>query len=335
MRAIDFLQVSGTSQVKPVYAVFGDDAYLRRHSLKKIVHDNLGTDHDEMSVSRFPGESARLSEVFDELRTLPFLSKKRIVIVEDADAFVTAHRKELETYIDRPSSSGVLVLGLKSFPGNTRLAKLVEAKGLALECKSPADRELPKWLIALAKTRDAVVLDLDAADLMVELVGAEIGLLAVELDKLVTYVGTRQRIAREDVATMVDAGRIMEIWAAVDAVTTGRGDVALSILDRLLSAKESEHRIMGAISYSVLKTYHAGMLRQAKREARDACREAGVFPRDVDKVLKQHTHLGPKRVGLLPKLLLRADRDIKGASTLPPRMVLERLFVELAKPRLD
>ena len=38
---------------------------------------------------------------------------------------------------------------------------------------------------------------------------------------------------------------------------------------------------------------------------------------------------------LLPALLLQADLDMKGASALPPRVVLERLVVELAAPRQD
>ncbi len=335
MLAMDLLRHPDKIPLKPIFAVSGDDAYLRREALAAIVTVCLGADADEFSVSHFPGESASLSSVLDEVRTLPFLAKRRVVIVEVADPFVSAHRRELEAYAERPSSSGVLVLSVKSWPGNTKLAKLVEKQGLAIECKTPGERELPRWLISMTKTRSGVTLEDEAAQLLVDLVGAETGILVNEVEKLITYVGSRRQITRKDVAIMVDAGKIQEVWTAIDAATIGLGEQALVVLDRLLETKESEYRIMGGISYSLLKTYHAGLLRQARLEGAAACREAGIYPRDVEKTLRQHSHLGPTRVGQLPERLLRTDLEIKGTSNLPARVVMETLFVELSSSRKD
>ena len=52
-----------------------------------------------MAVSRFEGKATSLADVLDELRMLPFFSKRRIVIVEEADPFVTKYRKELEAHV--------------------------------------------------------------------------------------------------------------------------------------------------------------------------------------------------------------------------------------------
>ena len=50
---------------------------------------------------------------------------------------------------------------------------------------------------------------------------------------------------------------------------------------------------------------------------------------------QQHSHLGPSRVDKIPALLLQADLDLKGASILPARTILERLIIEFAGPRGD
>jgi DNA polymerase-3 subunit delta len=275
--------------------------------------------------------------VLDEVRTLPFLVKRRVVIVEGADPFVTAHRKELEAYAERPTSAaGVLVLSVKAWPANTRLAKLVEKAGLALDCKTPAERELPAWLVGLAKARFGVKLDSGAAALLLELVGPEVGLLASEVEKLAIYVGGRTAIAREDVTRMVGAGRVETIWKALDAATTGRWAEALDDLDRLIAAGEHPVGLLAAMTASLRKVHHAGFLRTARVEARQACREAGItYPSAIEATLKQHAHLGPARVDRLPDLLLRADLDLKGSSPLAPRVVLERLLLQLARPRQD
>src|SRR5205085_1574249 len=123
MHAIEFLKDPAKVPLKSVYAVHGDDAFLRRETLQEIRRAALPGEDEELSVSRFTGDSATLADVIDELCTLPFFSRRRIVIVEGADPFITAHRKELEEYVEKPSSSGVLVLSVKTWTSTTRLAK--------------------------------------------------------------------------------------------------------------------------------------------------------------------------------------------------------------------
>ncbi len=335
MHAFEFLRSPGKVGAKPLYAVSGDDAYLRDESLKAIARQALGAEADDLSVSRFPGETASLPDVLDELRTLPFLARCRVVIVDGADPFVTSHRKELEVYAEKPSSSGVLVLSVKSWPGNTKLAKLVEKVGLSIDCKAPDERELPGWLVQLAKSQSKAKLEDDAARLLVELVGPEVGLLASEVEKLAVYVGETAVIRREDVARMVGAGRVETIWRTVDAATTGQAGEALVDLDHLLGSGDHPIKIIAGMTFSLQKVHHAGQLRRARIELKDACQRAGIYPGAAEKTGRQHSHLGPSRVDRLPGLLLQADLDLKGDSTLPPRVILERLLVQLARPRQD
>src|SRR5262245_37546753 len=131
MHALEYLKNPTGAGVRPIYALYGEDAFLRREALAAIVHSALGGETDDLAVTRFPGESATLADVLDEVRTLPFFAPKRVVVVEGADPFVTAHRRELEAYAEWPSPSGCLVLAVKTWAGTTRLAKLVERVGLA------------------------------------------------------------------------------------------------------------------------------------------------------------------------------------------------------------
>jgi DNA polymerase-3 subunit delta len=335
MHAFEYLRAPGKVPPRPIYGVLGDDAYLRDESLKAIARQSLGADADDLTVSRFAGDHASLADVLDEVRTLPFLSKCRVVIVDGADPFVTAHRKELEVYAEKPVASAVLVLSVKSMPGNTKLAKLIEKSGLMIDCKSPDERELPRWLVELAKTQSHAKLEPDAATLLVELVGPEIGLLASEVEKLAVFVGDRKVIRHEDVARMVGAGRVEKIWTITDAATTGKGAEALTDLDHLLGSGEHPIKILAGISFSLLKLHHAGQLRRARVDLRDACQVAGIHPGAVEKTGRQHAHLGPFRVDRLPAMLLQADLDLKGDSPLPPNAIIERLLVELARERRD
>jgi len=335
MNALEWLRESGRASVQPVYTVFGDDSYLIRESIRSVVRAVFPGEEAEAAVTRFAGAQASLAQVLDELWTLPFFSKMRLVIVEDADVFITKHRKDLETYVEKPSRSGILLFQSKQWLATTRLAKLVEKCGLAIDCSGPREGELAGWLVQLAGTRDQVHLDPDAARLLVELIGPEVGILAAEVEKLAVYAGDSRHIERQDVAKLVGAGRVETIWNSLDAATSGQGRLALEHLDTLLAAGEFPTPLLAAMSANLLKIHHSGRLRAARMNLDEACRAAGIPSFAVEKTRRQHAHLGPARVDQLPEWLLRADLDLKGGSTLDPRIILERLLLRLAQPRGD
>ena len=334
MRALEFLRDPSGPARQAVYVVYGDDLFLRRETAGAIVRAILGEEADEMAVRRFEGNSASLADVLDELRTLPFFSKRRVVLVEDADPFVTKNRKELEAHVEAPIGTGVLVLMVKTWPATTKLYRQVAAAGLPIDCNSPGEKELMPWLAHHAAKQGAEI-EADAARLLVELVGAEVGLLASEIEKLAVYVGPSGRIRRADVSRMVEAGRIETVWKVIDAATTGKVAEAVADLDLLLASGEYPIKILAAFSAVLLRVHHAGQLRSAHRGLAEACQTAGIRDFAVDKTRRQHAHLGPARVDQIPAWLLKADLDLKGNSLLDPRVILEDLLIRLAIPRTD
>jgi DNA polymerase-3 subunit delta len=332
MRALEWLRVSGKHPLKPTYAVFGDDLYLRREATNAVFRAALRGQIDEMAVSRFEGKSASLADVLDELRMLPFFTSRRIVVIDEADPFVTKYRREIEAHVEAPKGDGILVLMLKSLPSNTRLSRLIDESGLALDCNSPPEKDLAAWLMEFA-AKFQTHLDPDAAGLLLELVGADVGILAAEVEKLAVYVGASGRVRRADVSKVVEAGRIETVWHILDAATTGQAAAAIKHLDDLLASGEHPIRVLAGFTSSLLKIHHAGQLRVARATLQDACRIAGVF--SVEKTRREHAHLGPSRVDQIPALLLKADLDLKGGSMLDPRAVLEDFLVKLAIPRID
>ncbi|WP_165065551.1 DNA polymerase III subunit delta [Paludisphaera rhizosphaerae] len=336
MRGLDWLKAAEGQGGRPVYVVFGDDPYLRRESIRRAIREEIPGEEADVGVARFEGSSAKLADVIDELRTLPFFSKRRVVVIDEADPFVTAYRKELEDYVEAPSRSGSLILVVKSWPSTTRLAKSVAKIGLPIECPGPSEAELLKWLPSYAQGQGAKI-GPDAVKLLLELVGPELGLLTAEIDKLAIATAHIGEIRREDVAKFVEAGRIEEIWDVVNAATEGRGSEAVKLLDDLIAKGEHPVGLLARMSSSLMRLHHAGRLRAARLPLAEACEAAGIRtqPFFLQQVTRQHSHLGPRRVDQLPAELLQADLDVKGGSQLHPRVILERLLIRLAAPRQD
>jgi DNA polymerase-3 subunit delta len=318
--------------LKPVYTVFGDEEFLRAGAIGAIRRCVLGADADDFGVSRFDGNAAALADVLDEITLLPFLGSRRLVVVQNADDFVSRHREPLERYVQKPHRSGVLVLVVQSWPSNTRLAKMVASSGLAIDCKSPDDRQLAPWCRRWAKDRYGKRLTNDAADLLVELVGGGLGQLDSELAKLTAFVGARAEISADDVDQLVAAGRVETVWKIIDAAAAGEAATALNMLDSLAGAGEQPLLIFGAFSAQLRKLAKAFRLVSNGEPPRAALPKAGVPPYFIQKAEAQMRHLGRDRLQRIYEWLTVTDLGMKGDSSLAPQHLLERLVVRVSSP---
>ncbi len=328
MDAISFLGRTGRMEPRPVYVLHGDEDFLKRQVLLSLRIGLLGGEGDDFGWSVHGGDSAALAAIRNELETVPFFGPRRVVVVEAADSFVTRHRAHLEKYVSGPSAAGVLVLEVKSWPATTRLAKLVD-NASTIVCKAPAAYRLPEWCVRWAESHHGKTLTSDAARLLVDLVGPEMGQLDQELGKLATYVGPAKKIAATDVDQLVGRSREENVFKILDAIANGESGKALTSLDRLFESGEDALRILGALSLQLRRVAQLTRLNEQGCPAAMALDQVGVpiFAR-------QETESQLRSFGQHPNLLyswlLDTDLGAKGGSQLPPRILLERLVARLA-----
>jgi DNA polymerase-3 subunit delta len=339
--ALEFLSSSDSHAPKPVNVLFGDEAYLKREALATLTANALSGADAEFSVTKYAGPATEWRDVSDELCTVSlFGSDQRLVVIEEADDFVSQYRGELEDYVARPSSVGTLVLVATSWPKNTRLYKALIGVGLQIDCGRPAEKEIGGWLRARAEAHYGIALSADAAKQLVEIVGLELGLLNQELDKLSLMAGDNNRVTPQLVREMVGGWRAKTAWDMLDAAYEGNTAEALGQLERLIHAGEHPIAILAQISSS-LRRFAAAARIVADHEARGqrvnlrgALEQAGVNPYFLAKSEKQLRSIGRNRALQLYQWLIEADLALKGPSSAPnhARLVLEKLLVRIASP---
>lgn len=331
MHASSFLKPNDKTAVSPVVALVGDQRFLKVACLHELARRVLG-ENDEFGPSRFAGESAEFKTVRDELATVSMWGERRLVIVDDADAFVSNHRAALEKYVAAPAKAGVLALDLKSLPKNTRIAKLITKSGLELDCSELKGAELLKWLAETARTTYEKTLERDAVLLLAQLAGPDLGLLDRELAKLADYAGDRPTVTVADVTALVGGWKAETTFKMLGDVREGDLGAALIELDRLLRAGEAPQRILGGILFVYRKLAAAAAESRKGTPMAAAVRGAGVFPKEQSAAADYLTRLGPRAASRLIEHIAEADAAFRGAEKLPDRIVLERLLVRLAGP---
>ena len=315
--ALDFLAAASKYEVKPVCAVYGDEAFLKREVLTTLRALVLGGNDCEFSLKTVLGKNTEWRDVRDALAMVSlFGSGQPLVIVEEADPFVTRYRSELEDYAAKPSG-GVLVLEVKSWPGNTRLAKAVAKLGLPLECKAPNEGRAKRWLAGWAKRRHRVQLDVGAADALWDLLPPELGILQQEVDKLAPLTSEDKTITLELVQQHVGGWRTRTTWEMIDAVACGDASTALEQLDRLITSGEQPIGLLGQMAATLRRLATATqVIEQAERAGkrvtlRSALQRAGFRSFKLAEAERQLRQLGRGRAQQLHQWLLSADLAMK------------------------
>lgn len=337
MDALAFLKAK-TAPRHPVYALVGDEDFLKRHVRERVIAAALGDEDPSFAVGVYSGDALDFSTARNELETLPFLAPCRVVVVEEADKFVTENRPALEAYAAKPSSVGVLVLDVKTFPETTKLAKaLPDAAKIA--CKTPPAYklyDLKPWLVDWAKTAHKKKLAPDGAELLLDLVGSSMGMLDQELGKLAVAVGAKTDISADDVDRMVGRSKAADVFRILDLIGDGKPGAALSVLEELFTEGTDPMGVMAPLTAQLRKLALVGRLHLGEGMSLGPAMDAAAVPTWGGKrqaFERQLKHLGRRRLDKLTDWLVEINFGLKGGNALPERVQVERLIVMLARPR--
>ena len=341
LHATEYLKQSVKLPSKPVCVLFGGDSFLKSQAFRRLRTTLLHDDDAEYSLTRFDGNQAAFSVVLRELSMMTmFGDGQRVVVVEDADAFVTRFRGELEDYAASPSQTSTLILLVGTFPSNTRLYKAVETSGWLMDCSPPGEATIPKWLAGWAHDAHQLNCDTASAELLVDLIGTELGLLDQELTKLALVVPKGGKLTATIVQENVGSWRTRTTWEMLDLALAGNVPEAVRQLDMLMQAGENPVGILAQIAYSLRRFAAATQLildaeKQGKRiQLPTALEQAGVKRFVIQKSETQIKRLGRHRGAKLLDWLLKADLDFKGDSRISPRIIIEQLILKIAAPQL-
>jgi DNA polymerase III delta subunit len=205
--------------LKPVHALVGGDLFLQLEKLKELSHQ-AGKQVQRIDVD---GETAQLGDVLDELRSFAMFSSSKFVVVRNADDFVSRFREQLEDYCSQPSASSVLILRLTSLPKNQRIYKQISASGQVHDCEPP--KNLGAWILDRAKRVHKLTMKPDAADLLRDLIGSDLGRLDNELAKLALQ--TSGPVDTQTVSNTVAFQRDQEMFDMTNEVAAGNIGEAL------------------------------------------------------------------------------------------------------------
>jgi DNA polymerase-3 subunit delta len=259
-----------------IYVIAGKEDSLVNARCQELLEKLLQP--SEKATGLFSAEAAVVSasEVLDELRTAPFLTERRVVVVKGADKFISENRQLLEKYFDKPCPTGTLVLTVTNWDARTKLAKKLPKVGTLISVTQPKPWQLPHRLIEYARDAHGKNLTKDAAELLIELTGDTLPRLYSEIDKLAIFADTEKVIHVRHIESLIGHNRIFGVFSVIDACLAGNAARAVDRLRNMFAEdRTAEYTVVGAFAFHFRRMFNAKVLL-----------EKGVRPDEIAKRLR-------------------------------------------------
>ncbi len=187
-----------TGKLQSLYLFDGPELWLKERAVKKIIDKLLPGDGRDFNLEKFDGTSSSGGDVASSAQSLPFLSERRVIIVQSAEEFSSADSKIIgETLSSLPPTTCLVFLYAGKANLREEIPAMVSTYGALITCWTPFPNQLPKWVAAEARARGRTI-DFQAAEALAESC-SDLQQISNELDKLFLFVGKKTAITYQDV----------------------------------------------------------------------------------------------------------------------------------------
>jgi DNA polymerase-3 subunit delta len=354
-----FVSELESHKLRPAYVFVGDEAFFRKRFRDAIIEHLVPRDLRDFGLFEFDLAENDLAEVLDRARTPSLMAPFQVFFVRGVkNLFGRGSNEEklaaIEDYCKNPNPDALLVFVADhiSIPADVRRMEMQDKERYQriretmgpycgiVELARVEEGEAVRWISDFCTSR-TVKIEADGARELVDALGGDMMMISNELEKLMLYVGARNRITLGDVETMVLAAKQRSLYELTDAISSKDRVRALEVLDAMLTSGDGEEAAIGHI-YMLAKTFRQ-MLVILERNVRDqrmlwAALWQGfrVPPFAADDIIKQARRYKSRRdLTRAIRLVAKADLALR-SNPVSKRMVLERLVMDLTtEPKLE
>lgn len=256
MSYIKLIQDIDQGKMDRVYLFYGTETYLMEDVMQRILSQTLSEDEYDFNYSKFDMNEIPVELAVEEAFTFPFMGGKRVVLVRDP-WFLTAQKPktDLEHNIDSllgyvsqaPEETVMIIMApYEKLDERKKLVKELKKQTRVFKAEPMNETDLRDWISAKS-AEGQVQFEKEAADAFLTLTGADLMIMASEMNKLTLYAADGGVITKEIVYDLVARSLEEDIFALVDATVKQNIDEAMKIYKDLLKQKEAPVKILALV----------------------------------------------------------------------------------------
>ncbi len=206
----------------PVYCLHGVEPFFIDKITEAIIEHALDEPERAFNEIILYGKEIDHLMVADHARQFPMMAQRRLVVVKEAQEMRTL--KDLESYVNNPSTQTVLVIAHKhkKLDMRTKFGKTLKAKALVFESKKLYDNQVPQWISSYLQDKKLSIAP-DASFLLTEYLGSDLSRITTELDKLIINLKGENSVNKGHIQKYVGISKEYNVFELQNAI--GKGDV--------------------------------------------------------------------------------------------------------------
>lgn len=312
-----------------VYLLTGDENYLILQAKELLVHAMVA-EGDEMNYAVFEDSKIDLQQLRELAMTYPLFATKRVLVLDRTGIFKSGKDAFVEILQALPETTCVIICE-PEVDKRSKAYKWIKKNGYVGEFlkKDQTEKVLMRWVAALLGKEKKKIRESDVR-FFLERVGDDMFQIKNEIDKLISYVGEREEIRREDIEQITSGEVQNKIFELVAAIAEGKKRQALAYYDDLILLKEPPMRIL----FLIVRQYRILLLisnmRSLRKPDKDIAQAAGI---PAFAIRKNAAQLGGYTVPILEHCIascIQVEEEIK-TGRISDQIGLETLIVGLSE----
>lgn len=300
-------QISSKKLAK-LYFFYGEEQFLLENKLKAIRKQLIDKDFEEFNYTRLHGKKLSYKDIETEVLSVPFMSDRKMVVISDCGIFGNAKGKDFaplcELLSDVPDYMTVIFTEQEFDKKKEKNLDVFQKNGGIVKFSLLSPKQLELWLEKSFEENGKRVLSTDLAR-MVELCGQSMATVHTEFNKVLNYVGDREKITAEDITSVVSKTTDARIFDIIDNIAEGRTKNVFEELSVLCaSSKDSSSTVLSLLSSRMGELLMVKQLHEDRLPAEKIAEyfEPRRHPFVVKKLTEQSRHFS---TGYLKKMTLK------------------------------
>ena len=331
-----------------IHLLYGEDDFSISEALTFIKTDRGTSAFQDISTNILRASEMTFEEFVAVSSTVPFLSTKRVVVVDDLFSSL-----DNRTKIKRNAKSSRKSKHLKwedwkdlpnFLPNVPQTTELIFVEGplnesnILLKKLSPmievhrfpkiTGNKLVKWIHDRASHLGIHIKPNDIK-LLSETIGGNLRVLSSELQKLSLF-RHKEMVSSYDIKTLVSYTRETNIFRAVDSAIEGRPGFAMQSIHRIVEEGGSPSMILALIARQIKLILRTKDLRLRKVSAKEIGKQLSLAGYPLSKTLDQEKKMSASHLVAMHQLILDTDLKIK-SSNVDELTILDILAIRMAK----
>ncbi|NBV31421.1 MAG: DNA polymerase III subunit delta [Bacteroidetes bacterium] len=331
----------------PVFYLYGDEPFYIE-LLQKEAEKLLPPGQSDFNLDLLYGNDADPSDVLAVLRSYPMMADRRVVIIRDFLQLKGSGEKGgkggLESFADyfaNPNPTTLLFIVERTLPdGRTTLGKSLRKKNSPVRVaafeKLP-DSKLTEWVMMWCRQAHGKTIDALAANMLAQMVGNQLQLLAAEIEKIAMYQGDAEEISPEDVKRVVGHYREYTTFELKDAIVKRDVTRAMLLGQQILSQSQSDPgeliRTVAFFSKLFTELWQITRLKSKGLSKQQIQNELGIHANAFYYKWQEAHSFRFDEMPFIFEALLDADQALKGHTTMDSSSILLLLIQRLAGGR--